>query len=1195
MVLSSIGKTDPEAIKMKNEMITLVVLMGFFFVNLPIYSVDAMHYGKIVNLNSVDGGFEGIQSGQFLGYAIAMVGDVNADGKQDFAISGGGAPIYLISGKSTGWSMNERVDTSSYASFVEQRADSSIISLTHAGDINGDGIDDLLLGIGGSYVGKDYAGMTYLLFGNKAGWKKNFNLSNSDASFVGENINDAAGSIVAGIGDVNGDGFNDFLISAPYHNSSAGKVYLILGKNEGWTKKADLINVNISFNGVAANDNAGISIAGIGDVNGDLLDDFLIGAHGKTYLFLGKSTGWKKNQSLSGADVIFTSVVPGDEAGTVIAGVKDVNGDGYDDFLISAPGFDNQRGRTYLIFGKPNGWVKNTKLWNSDASFVGENIVDSSGSAISGAGDVNGDGYDDFIIGAVLRDVGGFAAGSTYLILGKSTGWNQNTSLSNADLILNGEHSGDFSGMYVTGGRDFNGDDYDDILTSAPYYNSNKGKTYFIIPDNSTAPNNPISLKAYSDLGYSKQIFYASINNTIYIELKATDENSSRANVATVKVQSNRSNPYGISLRLHETGVNTGIFRGNFTIKNRTHDGYRWLKATPNEIINITYPIGMIKASLFIGKFNLLPESHKQYALEDAFFKDNYWTIGWPASQWLVKSNATWLSWNSTNRTIYGKPSNDDVGQFWIDVSVTDGVEGVDHHNYTIIVNNTPPKILTKNVLSVFQDHQYSVNYTNTDDSPVKHIVTWQLKTNASWLSLNSTTGILSGKPTNADVGQWRVNITVDDGHGGKDWTEFVLEVINANDPPILRIIPVTTAYEDQEYSIRFNCTDIDVNDHMFDWNLHTDASWLNFDPAYGILNGTPTNYNVGKYYINITVTDPELATDFINYTLTVVNRSPNILTKNDLSIYEDQNYFVMYSCDDDESGLTTWRLRTNATWLEFNQTTNMLSGSPTNYDVGNYWVNMTVYDGHNGTNWTYFLLTVININDPIKIVSNPPLNAQVDFGYYYNITILDEDKGEIHTYILKTKPDGMQIDLSRGKITWVPILGQEGNIAVIVTVLDGNYSIEQTFSITVLPHINIFVNYPKDGQQIEGSLLICGTAVGPKNMSVWMSIDNSSWFQVNGTSIWSYNFDSRLYSNGIHSIYVKGKFGSTESESMKINININNKPKIKPHNNVLATIITSGIVSLIVIIIVIVLLFLKRKKLRIELQNDENLVKRKD
>ena len=129
-------------------------------------------------------------------------------------------------------------------------------------------------------------------------------------------------------------------------------------------------------------------------------------------------------------------------AGFSIAGAGDVNGDGYDDILIGAiynkeGGLD--AGQTYLIFGKTSEWSMDTNLSNVDASFWGEDAYDESGYSVAGAGDVNGDGYDDILIGAIWNDEGGYDAGQTYLILGKTTGWSMDSDLSNADASFWGE------------------------------------------------------------------------------------------------------------------------------------------------------------------------------------------------------------------------------------------------------------------------------------------------------------------------------------------------------------------------------------------------------------------------------------------------------------------------------------------------------------------------------------------------------------------------------------------------------------------------------------------------------------------------------------------------------------------------------------------------------------------------------------
>ena len=139
---------------------------------------------------------------------------------------------------------------------------------------------------------------------------------------------------------------------------------------------------------------------------------------------------------LSDADASFIGEDASDYSGCAVSGAGDVNADGYDDFIISARERCSTNGctdsavyagQTYLILGKASGWAMDTDLSTADASFIGEDAEDYSGYAVSGAGDVNDDGYADFIIGAYGNDDGGDGAGQTYLILGKASGWAMDT------------------------------------------------------------------------------------------------------------------------------------------------------------------------------------------------------------------------------------------------------------------------------------------------------------------------------------------------------------------------------------------------------------------------------------------------------------------------------------------------------------------------------------------------------------------------------------------------------------------------------------------------------------------------------------------------------------------------------------------------------------------------------------------------
>ena len=395
-------------------------------------------------MSNADASFWGEDSFDMSGYAVSGAGDVNNDGYDDFVIGAYGnddggssaGQTYLILGKAAGWSMDTDLSTADASFIGEDSFDYSGLAVSGAGDVNGDGYDDFVIGAYNNEDGDNAAGQTYLILGKAAGWSMDTDLSTADASFWGENEYDYSGWAVSGAGDVNNDGYDDFLIGA-YQNedggSYAGQTYLILGKAGGWAMDTDLSNADASFWGEDAGDRSGISVSGAGDVNGDNYDDFLIGAYedgdgggraGQTYLILGKAGGWAIDTDLSNADASFWGEDSFDMSGYAVSGAGDVNNDGYDDFVIGAY-YDedggNYAGQTYLILGKAAGWSMDTDLSNADASFWGEDTGDNSGYAVSDVGDVNNDGYDDFIIGAYANDDGGSSAGQTYLILGKAS------------------------------------------------------------------------------------------------------------------------------------------------------------------------------------------------------------------------------------------------------------------------------------------------------------------------------------------------------------------------------------------------------------------------------------------------------------------------------------------------------------------------------------------------------------------------------------------------------------------------------------------------------------------------------------------------------------------------------------------------------------------------------------------------------
>jgi DNA-binding MarR family transcriptional regulator len=374
------------------------------------------------------------------GSAVASAGDVNNDGYDDFMVSdfmyqpSHDGRVYVFLGKHTNQWQNE-INTSlvEWMFVAESSEDRFGKSIAGVGDVNNDGYDDMLIGapkIGG---GEFAAGKSYLFFGEEwIGWA--YSGSHVNVSFMGEVDGDYAGISVAGAGDVNSDGYPDFLIGAHKHDdqsgstlkSNSGKTYLIFGRpNNKWSQNFNLSDADSSFVGEASSDYSGFSCAGVGDVNGDDYEDFLIGApdfdfskdnlnplfdnSGRVYLIFGKETSlWDNQVNLDQADVIISGESSGSRAGYSLKGVGDVNEDGYDDFLIGAPGYDHHRGKAVLIFGRENSnWKTHYLLNETGLEFKGESRGDFLGYSLGNLGDFNADGLTDFIIGAFNNSLGG--------------------------------------------------------------------------------------------------------------------------------------------------------------------------------------------------------------------------------------------------------------------------------------------------------------------------------------------------------------------------------------------------------------------------------------------------------------------------------------------------------------------------------------------------------------------------------------------------------------------------------------------------------------------------------------------------------------------------------------------------------------------------------------------------------------------
>nr|WP_297325786.1 integrin alpha [Nitrosomonas sp.] len=393
-----------------------------------------------LNLSSLDGnnGFrlDGAQAGDQSGFSVDSAGDVNGDGFADLIMGTNGVGASVVFGKAADF--DAAMDLSSLDGNNGFRLDGAYGvggSVSSAGDVNGDGFDDVIIGYRYSYTEN-----AFVVFGKVSGFSANMDLFGLDGN-TGFRLY-GGGASVGSAGDVNGDGFDDLIIGAsrvdPY-GSNSGFSYVVFGKASGFDATLDLASLDGS-NGFrldgAFGDYSGRSVSNAGDINRDGFDDLIIGIpgvgqNGASYVVFGKSSGFDAAINLSGLDGsngFRLDGAIGNELGRLARNAGDINGDGFDDVIVGAPGADpngSLSGSSYVVFGKASGFDAVIDLSNLDSKsgfrLDGGAAYDISGRSVSGAGDVNGDGFDDLLVGAPYADPNGSLSGSSYVIFGRNS------------------------------------------------------------------------------------------------------------------------------------------------------------------------------------------------------------------------------------------------------------------------------------------------------------------------------------------------------------------------------------------------------------------------------------------------------------------------------------------------------------------------------------------------------------------------------------------------------------------------------------------------------------------------------------------------------------------------------------------------------------------------------------------------------
>ena len=419
-----------------------------------------------------------------------------------------------------------------------------------------------------------------------------------------------------------------------------------------------------------------------------------------------------------------------------------------------------------------------------------------------------------------------------------------------------------------------------------------------------------------------------------------------------------------------------------------------------------------------------------------------------------VDKNPAWLNVNLGTRTLSGTPTNDDVGSDSVVIKVNDGtVDVYQRFLLTVINSNDAPVITSTEVTTVDEEQPYSYDVDASDDD-VGDNLTFSLRPpTPGWLSVNASTGLITGTPPVNNDGDATVTVRVTDDSAAYDEQTYILDILPVNDAPIITGQSPLEVDEDNSLLIELiDVTYTDVDNGPADMTL-TILAGTNYTNVGNTI--TPVLNYSGALVVNIELSDLDSTTSGqLNVTVNPINDPPEITSLPEDTAFEGQSYSYVFNATDPDLDGLTYSIPKKPTWLTWVEGIRTLSGTPTFVDIGSDSLTIRVTDGTTPVEATV-VIDVLSANNIPYITSTPETEVNEDEMYIYNITFEDEDPGDVLTLTCPVRPGWLTFNQDQQLLSGTPTNDQVGtepsaDYTVQRRIYDGKQDSTQTVTITV-------------------------------------------------------------------------------------------------------------------------------------------------